>query len=245
MVSRTVTKFIKSLQLKKYRKIEQRFIVEGEKSVLEVLQSSYKVQQIVATPEFQHKHQNRLKSVDIINATQRELSSLGNFKSNNSALAIVEIKPNTAVSVDSEYVLALDGINDPGNLGTIIRVADWYGIKKIIASGETADFYNPKVVSASKGSFTRVELFYTYLPEYLKSVQLTIYGTYMKGENIHKTYFEKEGIIVLGNESNGISKELEPYISRKISISRKGEAAESLNVGVAAAVICDNVSRVT
>ncbi|MEM9392038.1 MAG: RNA methyltransferase [Bacteroidota bacterium] len=244
MVSRTVTKFIKSLQLKKYRQIEQRFVVEGEKSVLEVLQSSYKVQQIVATPEFQDKHQKRLESVDIVNATYRELSSLGNFKSNNSALAIVEMKPNTPFSVKSEYALALDGINDPGNLGTIIRVADWYGIKKIIASKETADCYNPKVVSASKGSFTRVELFYTYLPEYLKSIHLTIYGAYMKGENIHRAQFEKDGIIVLGNESNGISAELEPYISRKISIPRQGEA-ESLNVGVAAAVICDNVSRVT
>ena len=244
MVSRSVTKFIKSLQLKKYRKQEQLFLVEGEKSVLEVMQSAFEVQQIFATSEFQQKHNTILRPFEVFNATEAELSSMGSFKSNNSAIAVVNMRPNTSVSLEDDYALMLDGINDPGNLGTIVRIADWYGIKKIVASTSTAELYNPKVISASKGSFTRVQFYYTSLTDYLREVSGPVYGAFMEGDDVHGIRFTDSGVIVLGNESNGISFEVSQLVTHRISIPRYGHA-ESLNVGAATAVICDNLVRTT
>ncbi|MEM6525010.1 MAG: RNA methyltransferase [Bacteroidota bacterium] len=244
MVSRTITKFIKSLQLKKYRKLEQLFLVEGDKSVVEVLQSTYKVRQVLSTQEFQERYPELLKSTERITANERELSAMGNFRTNNSAIAVVEMSSNTPFEIADGFGIVLDDVNDPGNLGTIIRVADWYGFSRIVASLNTADLYNPKVISASKGSFTRVRLYYTDLSVYLKEANVPIFGAFMEGDSVHKIEFRERGLIVMGNESNGISDELSPLISKRISIPRYGQA-ESLNVGVATAVICDNLRRST
>src|SRR5690606_15106813 len=131
---------------------------------------------------------------------------------------------------------------DPGNLGTIIRIADWYGIKKLIFSEETADIYNPKVLNASMGSFTRISFFYTDLEEYLRGIPFPVYGAFLEGENLHRKNFKPEGIILMGNESNGISGKLASLVTDKLTIPPFGQA-ESLNVAVATAVICDNFRR--
>ncbi len=243
MISNTTAKFIKSLQLKKYRKKEQKFLVEGEKSVLEVIQSRFKVIVIVGTEDFIIKNQPLLTGLEVIPTTSTKLQALGTFKTNDTALAVVEMKPETELSIPTnEFIVALDGVNDPGNLGTIIRIADWYGFQNIIASKETADFYNPKVISSSKGSFTRIGFHYCDLIETLKDLNTPIYGTFMNGENVHKISFKKGGVLVMGNEANGISKEVETLVNQKITIPKFG-GAESLNVAMATAVICDNIRR--
>ncbi|MEL7002476.1 MAG: RNA methyltransferase, partial [Bacteroidota bacterium] len=179
---------------------------------------------------------------NLFESTPKELSSIGTFKTNNSALLVAKMKPNLGFKIDDEYVIALDGINDPGNMGAIIRIADWYGINKIVASEDTVDFYNPKVIAASKGSFNRVRVFYTDLIKYFDAQKVDVFGASMKGQNIHSMSFPNKGIIVMGNEANGISTNLDKSIHYKITIPRFG-AAESLNVAMATSIICDNVFR--
>jgi TrmH family RNA methyltransferase len=136
----------------------------------------------------------------------------------------------------------LDDIRDPGNLGTIMRVADWYGINKIVASEETADVYNSKVIQSSMGSFTRVNIFYTDLGRYLSESTTPVFGAFLDGENVHEINFGKGGLIIIGNEAKGISEAVEKFVTKRITIPRFGQA-ESLNAAIATAVICDNVRR--
>jgi RNA methyltransferase, TrmH family len=166
-ISQRMRKFITSLQLKKYRKQEQCFVVQGAKSVHELLASDFHVQLVLATPDFLAKAQI-LPGTEVVQVGEKELAGLSEFQTNDSALAVAKMKSNQAPSIPShEFALVLDDIRDPGNLGTIIRTADWFGISRIVASEETADFYNPKVISATMGSFVRVALFYTDLQQYL------------------------------------------------------------------------------
>jgi TrmH family RNA methyltransferase len=242
MISKANIKFIKSLQIKKYRKQEQCFVVEGSKSVHELLNSDFETTMVVGTGEFISQLNKKTKA-EIIEVSPKELEGLGEFQTNDSALAIARIKPNKELQVsDSEFALVLDDIRDPGNLGTIIRTADWYGIKKVVASEETADFYNAKVISATMGSFTRAEIFYTNLEAYLSSANHKIYGAFLDGHDVHQLDFGKGGLIVIGNESKGISTNVERLITDRITIPRYGQA-ESLNAAIATAVICDNVRR--
>ncbi len=245
MISKARIKFIKSLQVKKYRKEAQSFIVEGAKSVEELLKSDFELLNVFATSEFIGKNESQLKkrSVEVQEVEEAELDSVGAFQTNTSALAIARMKKNVAPGISSdEYVLVLDDVRDPGNLGTIIRTADWYGITRIIASEETADFYNPKVISATMGSFCRVNVFYTSLNEFLSTVATPVYGTFLNGQNIHTLTFAKGGFIVIGNEARGISDEIEKLVTQKITIPAFGEA-ESLNAGVATAIVLDNLRR--
>jgi RNA methyltransferase, TrmH family len=161
MISKAKAKYIKSLQVKKYRIQEQRFLVEGRKSVEELLRSSFEVESIIATEGT--ASQIMSEKVEVIVGNDSELANLGSFQSNDSMLAIARMKPNNEIQIEHEFGLVLDDIRDPGNLGTIIRTADWYGVNKIIASKETADFYNSKTISATMGSFCRIEIFYTDL----------------------------------------------------------------------------------
>jgi RNA methyltransferase, TrmH family len=241
MLSKAKIKFIKSLQIKKYRKQEQCFIVEGAKSVRELLASDFKVKILLGTPAF-------LSSIDpnegyeLIEVNEKDLEGLGEFQSNDTALAVAETKMNDALTVDQqEFALVLNDIRDPGNLGTIIRTADWFGMKKIIASNETADFYNPKVISATMGSFTRIKMYYTDLAEYLQQVKVPVFGTYLEGTDIHSVDFDKGGLIIIGNESKGIHPALEKFVTQKITIPKYGKA-ESLNAGIAAGILCFAVS---
>jgi TrmH family RNA methyltransferase len=244
MLSKAKLKYIKSLQLKKYRKEEQSFVVEGAKSVEELFRSDFQITLVAATPLFIEQRVKRLatKSLEVISCSERDLAAAGSLQTNNSAIAVVRMKPNRApVLTSDEFALALDNIRDPGNLGTIIRTADWYGIRHIIASEETADLYNPKTISATMGSFARVEVFYASLPDFLRKATM-VYGAFLEGANVHEFNFAKGGVIVVGNESNGISPEVSKLVHQKIMIPRIG-GAESLNAGIATAVVLDNLCR--
>ncbi len=224
---------------------EQCFAVEGAKSVVELLKSDFKTHWVSATADFIHHHQKDIiaSNAEVVEASEDELSLLGSFQTNDAALAIAAIKPNRKLSIkEGEVVLVLDSIRDPGNLGTIIRTADWYGLKNIIASDDTVDFYNPKVLSATMGSFCRVEIQYTSLVDYLKAVRMPIYGTFLDGVDVHSLSFSAGGLIVIGNESNGISPEVEMLITQKITVPRFGKA-ESLNAAMATGIILDVVRQ--
>lgn len=244
MISKAKSKYIKSLQVKKYRIQEQRFLVEGAKSVEEVLNSSFEVELVVATESFLDQERDRVNpSVEWIVAKGSELESIGSLQTNDAALAVAKMKPNKPLQLAShEYGLILDDLRDPGNLGTIVRTADWYGIRKIVASPETADFYNPKAISATMGSFCRVEIYYCSLTDFLQVSKVPVYGTFLDGEPVHGFNFGAEGWIVIGNESRGISSEVKERVTVPLTIPRFGQA-ESLNAGVATAVILDNLRR--
>jgi TrmH family RNA methyltransferase len=247
MLSKNTIKFFKSLHQKKYRIAHQQFFVEGRKSVLELLESSFVTDCVYATHEFLDTYGDLLRQakVSFELATPAQLESMGQYQSNDSAIALVRMKENQLPEIQSsDWVLALDDVRDPGNLGTIIRIADWYGIKNLLFSKQTADFYNPKVIQSTMGSFTRVNFYYCDLAEVLKELNLPVYGAFMDGENVHSIQSVEQGVLLMGNESNGVSQELEPFISKKLAIPAFGQA-ESLNVAVATAILCDNLKRIT
>lgn len=245
MISKSQSKFIKSLQLKKYRKQEQCFIVEGEKGVKELIGSNFGVVFIVATEEYADRNRTDLSksNAEVLIVTRAQLNQLGSFQSNESVIAVAKQKPNrTPQLTENEFGLLLDDIRDPGNLGTIIRTADWFGITKIIASEQTADFYNPKVISATMGSFTRIEFGYSNLPNYITQQNSPVYGAFLNGEDVHEVEFGYKGLIVMGNESNGISPDVERLISHRITIPGFG-GAESLNASVATGIVLDAIRQ--
>jgi RNA methyltransferase, TrmH family len=245
MLSKSRIKYIKSLQVKKYRQQEQCFVVEGDKSVAELLGSDFQIDLLVVTERYRAANLAVVNAYrgEVIVAATRVLGELGEFQTNEAVLAVARMKPNQPLIIHKqEFALVLDDIRDPGNLGTIIRIADWYGVSKIVASHETADFYNPKVIHASMGSFTRVKLYYTNLPEFLSDKLVPVYGAFMEGEDVHRVTWEPGGLIVIGNEAHGISGAVERYVTKRITIPKYG-GAESLNAAVATAVICDNVRR--
>ncbi len=231
------------MQVKKYRLAEQCFLVQGARAVGEVLDSDFRVELLCATESFLDTTKVASRAAEVVATTEKELSSLGSVETNNAALAVVRMKPpGKAPVLKHQFGLILDDIRDPGNLGTIVRTADWYGITTIVASQETTDQYNPKVISASMGSFIRVNLHYTLLPEWLKTNKLPVWGTFLDGTDVHRAGFGDEGWIVIGNESKGISKEVAAYVTNRITIPRMGKA-ESLNASVATAVVLDNLRR--
>jgi TrmH family RNA methyltransferase len=244
MISKQQVKYVKSLKLKKYRKKASTFLVEGAKNVTELLNSNYIIQSLFVTEKFlsEYSHQ-RISEVDYTICNERELTDLGTFKTNEYALAVAKMNSQALDILSDDLILALDEVSDPGNLGTIIRIADWYGVKTIIASLNTADFYNPKVINASMGSFTRVDVYYMEIDDFLVSnATHQVYGAMLNGENIHQVNIDKPAILLMGNESNGIRDSLIEKIDKKITIPRIG-GAESLNVAVSTAIICDNFFR--
>ena len=209
------------------------------------MQSNFLVDLLVVTDSFAERHVETLNSFrgQRINATQNQLEDLGQFQSNDSALAVVHMKSNLRFRPENEpLILALDDVRDPGNLGTIIRVADWYGIKKLVFSPQTAEFYNPKVIQSTMGSFTRVQFFYEELDKVFDEWKLPVYGAFLDGENIHRLQSPTPGILLMGNESKGISTLLEQKVTQKVTIPGSGNA-ESLNVAIATAILCDNFNR--
>lgn len=247
MFSKQQQKYVQSLQIKKYRQEHQRFLVEGAKSIVELLAADFEIEMILCTQKFFTENEIKLKKIFVEQISQVELEKLGTLQSNDAALAVVKMRENKFLEAEqNEFVLVLDDIRDPGNLGTILRIADWYGIKKVICSENTVDFYNPKVIAASMGSFTRISAYYSNISNYFENTKITIsseiIGTFLNSQNVHRFEFPTQGYIVLGNESNGISAEVEQYISKKITIPRFGEA-ESLNVGIATAIVLDNLRR--
>ena len=247
MISQKWSKLIRSLQQKKYRKSEQLFFVEGEKSVLELLHSAWKVRAVFGTEQFLQQHHALCTKADLIQqCTEHELVQVGTFASNNAALAVAEIPVAMPFKEQpGDWVLVLDQINDPGNLGTIIRVADWYGIRHVLCSSDTVDLYNPKVIAAAKGSFLRVKLYYQDVLPVLEQSTMPIYGAYLEGESVHQLKLSKAGgYLVMGNEANGINPALKPVISHPVTIPAFSDT-ESLNVGIATAILCDNLKRLS
>ena len=245
MLSKNTVKFIKSLHQKKFRKQESAFFVEGAKNVTELLLSNYTVSHLLCTEKYLEENASLLTGFSGIkvDVKPKELASLGTFSSNDQALAVAKIKENKPLTLGNDHlILALDDVRDPGNLGTIIRIADWYGIEKILLSKNTADVYNPKVLNASMGSFTRLSFEYVDLLEKLTASKLPVYGAFLEGKNVHHLEKMSTGILLMGNESNGISGQLEKIVTQKLTIPAFGEA-ESLNVAIATAVLCDNLKR--
>lgn len=245
MLSKNQLKFLKSLHLKKYRKQHQAFLVEGEKSLQEILQSDWQVEKVYCTDRFFNTHMALLeaKDTDYQLVTPEELTQAGTFMNNYTGLAVAKIPANKPFSPpENGYTIVLDAIQDPGNLGTIIRIADWYGFPQIVCSQDTVDLFNPKTIAASMASFLRVDLYYCDLSVYFSQHNVPVFGAVLQGENIHKIQFPSQGFILLGNEANGIRKDLLPLIEHSVTIPQFGQA-ESLNVSIATAVICDNVRR--
>ena len=250
MISKNQAKTLRALHKKKYRREYQQFLVEGEKSVLELLASNWPLIQLFASEEFLQEHTTLLAgfSEKLTPATTSELTQLGTLSNNHSALAIAQQPNNPILSWEpGEWLLALDQINDPGNLGTILRIADWYGIRKVMCSPTTAELYNPKVIAASKGSFLRVKVSYQPLEPFLQALPegTSVLGAFLEGESIHQLQLADPGnggVLVMGSEAQGISAEVAALINRQVTIPAFG-AAESLNVGVATAILCDNLRR--
>ena len=243
MLSKIEAKYIQSLYHKKQRDELSVFIVEGLKGVDELLNSSFVVQKIFAVNDWEHPLMGKAQ---LTRVSEEELQKISGLQTANKVLAIAEQQNFIAQKPQKGRItLALDGIQDPGNMGTIIRLCDWFGISKIVCTEETVDIYNPKVVQATMGSLARVEVLYTNLADYLKTTDLEIFGTFMEGKNIYKQELPARGIIVMGNEANGISTDIENLVTQKINIPRFGslQQTESLNVATATAVILSEFKR--
>ncbi|MCW1718912.1 RNA methyltransferase [Pseudoalteromonas sp. A3] len=241
MISKNQLKLIRQLGQKKYRKQYNQYLVQGEKNVLELLNSPLKAVDIFATQAFINTHQNQFPEVDFTPAEEESLTKASTLVSNNAAIAVVDM-PKADLPNNTGLILALDGVSDPGNLGTIIRVADWYGIKHIVTSTDSADAYNPKTISATMGSFVRVSVSQVELPEYLQTLNMPIYGAFLDGQSVHTTDFSAKGVLLMGSESHGIREQCAKLVSDKITIPAFGEA-ESLNVAMATGIILDNFKR--
>lgn len=241
MVSKNQSKFIKSLKIKKYRNLERCFLVEGRKNVIELIHSDYEVRWIIATNEFLKSNEMIFKKISpdkIFEATPSVLSDIGTFTSNQDCLAVAVMKDDELIIKPSNTLFVLDGVGDPGNLGTIIRTLDWFGFDQVVCSHDTADFYNPKVINATMGSFMRVKVHYTDLPEFLQTHNdREILGADMSGmDPAQFASNSKPKIVVMGSESHGISQPVVDLLTQKISIPGKGQA-ESLNVAMATGIL--------
>ena len=242
MVSKSQLKYIQSLGQKKYRDEAGVFVAEGPKLVKELVQSkNAELVQIFALKEWIEENEDLFTSITVTATTETELERISQLKTPNKVLAVVKkFEANEPVTKEG-ISLVLDTIQDPGNLGTIIRIADWFGISHIICSEDCADMYNSKVVQATMGSIARVNVFYTDLPVWLRNPPgVRIYAAMLEGKDVTKMTTIKDGLIIIGNESSGIENELLQYANEKISIPRKG-SAESLNAAVAAGIILSHL----
>ena len=237
-LSKNHIKLITSLSQKKYRQKHKLFVVEGVKVVQEFLNSSYELD-IVFSSDTDFSSTNKF-----IEVTDQELKKISSLKNPNKVLAIFKI-PNQINPIMGGLILALDSINDPGNLGTIIRLCDWFGVEQLVCSNETVDCFNSKVVQASMGSLTRVAVSYLDLKKYLQNASVPIFVADMDGLDVYKTKLPDSAVLVLGNEANGISDEIKQLVTTKITIPRYGafQQTESLNVATASAILLSEFRR--
>ncbi len=239
MVVKNQIKFIKSLQQKKYRIQSGMFVAEGIKVVRELLASNFKPYRIYTTNTEILDH----KSEIVEKIQEGDLKKISGLQTPNTILGIFYMSPPGAVDF-SDWILALDDVRDPGNLGTVIRLCDWFGIKHLVCSEHTVDCYNPKVLQASMGSIARVSITYTDLADFIKNTEIPVYGAFMDGENVYGEPLPKTGILVMGNEAKGISEKLEGLVQKKLTIPPHGErTAESLNVATATAILLNELRR--
>ncbi len=236
MLSRSESKYIQTLSHKKQRELEGLFIVEGPKIIAELLKSNYVIKKIYATVNW--IAENTLLH-DVVEVSEAELQKISNLQTAHQVLAIVE-KPTMKKNLESKVIIALDGIQDPGNFGTIIRIADWFGVKQIVCSEDCVELYNPKVIQSTMGSFIRTEVDYVDLKTWFSSNKLPVYGALLNGKNIKEITTIDKGVIVFGNESKGIRENILPFIQHAISIKRVGQA-ESLNASVATGIILSHI----
>ena len=236
MISKNQIKNITRLQQKKYRQQEGLFIAEGVKVINEFLNSTFKLVDLFTTKTFNVENETLI--------TAAELKKISALKTPNTALAVFEI-PKLSLIESKGLIVALDALRDPGNLGTIIRLCDWFGVKQLLCSKETVDCFNPKVVQATMGSLTRVNVFYIDLNHYLEETKQPVFGAFMDGENVYASNLPADGILVLGNEANGISQSIEKQVNQRVSIPRFGDlqATESLNVATAGAILLSEFRR--
>jgi len=237
MLSKSTAKLIRSLSIKKYRDLEGLFVVEGVKMVNEAIRSGYIIRSIYT--------QDTSLFPDATLVSQQEMAGISHFKTPSPALAVLEQAKNPEsdkpVLQKDRLYLGLDAIRDPGNFGTIIRIADWFGIKTVYASPDSADLYNPKVIQATMGSLFRVKVIYTDLPALLSETDVPIWGALLKGTSIYQADLSPQGIILIGNEAHGLSPALEGYIDHALFIPpypAHSSGSESLNAAMAAAIIC-------
>lgn len=239
MVVKSQIKLIKNLQQKKYRIEHGLFVAEGAKMVRELLNSDIRPYAIyVSDPEVL---EIKTDLVELVSSS--ELKRMSGMVAPNRALGVFFIPKPIAVDF-SDWVVALDDVRDPGNLGTIIRLCDWFGIHHLICSKHTVDCYNPKVLQATMGSIARVNVLYTDLQCFLEGAKSPIHGTFMDGDNVYANKLPGRGILVMGNEANGISKTIEGLVGKKMSIPQfRGGTAESLNVAVATSILLSEIRR--
>ncbi len=254
MISKNRIKYLHSLDLKKNRKKTQEFVAEGVKLVDELL-PVFECVYVAAVPEWIRCHESQVAALRekavVDDLSEEELRRASLLQHPQEVIAVFRqpvYKDEAASLCEQELVLALDGVQDPGNLGTIVRVADWFGIEHILCAPSTADIYNPKAVQATMGSLARVRLHYVDLKELIYGLpaEVPVYGTFLDGKNLYKESLSSRGLIVMGNEGNGISEELRPLINRRLLIPNYPEGrqtAESLNVAMATGIICAEFRR--
>lgn len=245
MLSKAQISLINSLQQKKFRTAHRLFIVEGIKSIQEFVNSSYSVQSIFCTDEAGAKLGKLPQKIKLETITEVELHKISVLKNPQGALALVNLPEDKKLKdneLSGKFSLVLDDVQDPGNLGTIIRTAEWFGIENIICSLGTVDVYNPKVVQATMGSLTRLKVTYSNIEELISTTKIPTYGALLNGESIYETDFKSEGLIILGNEGKGIRQSIISLLDKAVTIPRIGKA-ESLNVAVAATIFCSEVGK--
>jgi TrmH family RNA methyltransferase len=235
MINKNELKYIQSFAHKKHWAEESVFIIEGPKMVEELIASDWVIRQIYATKEW---IQNQpLKAHYVTEVSDFELEKMSQLQTANQVLALVEKRQETGkIQLKGKLTLVLDGIQDPGNLGTIIRTADWFGLDQIIVSADTANWYNPKVIQSTMGSILRVKVEEADLAELLGKTKLPIYGAVLEGKSIQEVHIGNEGLLIIGNESKGIRSAISSFITQPITIPKYGDA-ESLNAAVATGII--------
>ncbi|MCK0189443.1 RNA methyltransferase [Arenibacter sp. F20364] len=239
MVVKSQIKFIKNLQQKKYRTQNRLFVVEGIKAVRELLNSTIKVHKIYVTDSSVLGLSGDF--IEVI--SEGELKKISGLATPNKVLGVFHIPVPRPLDF-SDWVIALDDVRDPGNMGTIIRLCDWFGVKNLICSSNSVDCYNPKVLQATMGSISRVNIVYGDLQKVLSKSEVPVYGAFMDGTVVYKEEFSKSGILVMGNEANGVSEAIEAVIGKKISIPQFGtKTTESLNVATATAILLNEIRR--
>lgn len=239
MVTKNQIKLVKSLQQKKYRIQHKMFVAEGKKLVGELLGAGMEPEALYESePGTIDENLHRIWSV-----SAADMKKMSGLKTPSGVLGVFKIPQPKSLDT-SDWVLALDAVRDPGNLGTIIRLCDWYGIVQLVCSNDTVDAYNPKVLQATMGSVARVNIVHEDLEDFLAATKLPVYGAFMDGEIVYKEKFPKKGVLVMGNEGNGISDGIGKLINKKISIPQFGQkTAESLNVATATAVLLNEIRR--
>ena len=239
-ISKNQIKLITSLSQKKYRQKHKLFIAEGVKVVGEFLASSFELETLFCVDGLD----SEVSDQKIVRISENDLKKISSLKTPNKMLGLFRI-PTQKPQKNSNLIMALDAVNDPGNLGTIIRLCDWFGVDQIICSNDTVDSFNQKVVQASMGSLTRVSIHYLDLANYLTNTNLPAFIADMDGVNVYNTQLPKEGILVMGNEANGVCEEIKQLVTTKIAIPRFGaiQETESLNVATASAILLSEFRR--